>query len=189
MPHHPESDPRPILKKATQHIKGKYFRLTIDGGPPTYRERVYCYELYHQLRCHWPGEHYTINGEVDKSGHPYFKKELRNLKPDLIIHEPGNMEGNLAAIEVKPADFRRPGVKKDFRTLINLTQRAQYQLGILLIFGDYNKNKVAIIRSALEEARIESGLPIDKIEVWWHKKPSQEAERILCDPHTLPPTP
>jgi hypothetical protein len=39
-----------ILAAATAAIEPGYFRLNIDGGSPVYRERVYCYELYHQMR-------------------------------------------------------------------------------------------------------------------------------------------
>jgi hypothetical protein len=38
-----------VLAEATQAIEPGYFRLAIDGGDPVYRERVYCYELYHQI--------------------------------------------------------------------------------------------------------------------------------------------
>ena len=43
-----------ILEEATASIASAYFRLPIDGGGPVYRERVYCYELYHQMRLRWP---------------------------------------------------------------------------------------------------------------------------------------
>ena len=40
-----------LLKDATSGIEGNYFQLPIDGSEdPIYRERVYCYELYHQLK-------------------------------------------------------------------------------------------------------------------------------------------
>lgn len=40
-----------ILRKATANIPPEYFQLPIAGREdPIYRERVYCYELYHQMR-------------------------------------------------------------------------------------------------------------------------------------------
>ncbi len=57
-----------ILAEATSAIEADYFRLPIDGGIPVFRERVYCYELYHQMRSRWPPRsqcRYLLNGEVD----------------------------------------------------------------------------------------------------------------------------
>jgi hypothetical protein len=42
-----------VLAEATAAIEARYFRLPIAGGDPIYRERVYCYELYHQMRLLW----------------------------------------------------------------------------------------------------------------------------------------
>lgn len=63
-----------ILAEATASVGPEYFLLPIDGADPIYRERVYCYELYHQMRRRWPDDRrYILNGEVDKSAHPYFR--------------------------------------------------------------------------------------------------------------------
>jgi hypothetical protein len=44
-----------VLAAATAAIAQGYFRLSIHGKDiPIYRERVYCDELYHQMRCRWP---------------------------------------------------------------------------------------------------------------------------------------
>ena len=42
------------LIAATAGIRDEYFMLPIRGGNTLFRERVYCYELYHQLRKRWP---------------------------------------------------------------------------------------------------------------------------------------
>ena len=39
-----------ILEQATAAIASEYFRLPVWNADPVYRERVYCYELYHQMR-------------------------------------------------------------------------------------------------------------------------------------------
>ena len=44
-----------ILRQATAAIGRDYFLLPIHGAAPVYRERVYCYELYHQMRLRWIG--------------------------------------------------------------------------------------------------------------------------------------
>ena len=38
-----------VIQEATAAIDAMYFQLPVDGGDPVYRERVYCYELYHQM--------------------------------------------------------------------------------------------------------------------------------------------
>jgi len=91
-----------ILTTATGNVPERYFQLPVDGQEdPIYRERVYCYELYHQMRSVWP-EHspYTLGGEVDKSGHRLIRGNgLDNAKPDFLVHMPGDMGGNYAIIE------------------------------------------------------------------------------------------
>lgn len=68
------------LMKAIENMDVHYFQLPITGKEePIYRERVYCYELYHQLRCMlgdcFP---YKLNGEVDKSGHLLIRNAKKN---------------------------------------------------------------------------------------------------------------
>ena len=84
-----------ILVDATRSVEPTYFHLNIHGGDDVYRERVYCYELYHQMRCCWPkGCPFYLNGEVDKAAHPILKQlGASYAKPDLLVHRPGYMGG------------------------------------------------------------------------------------------------
>jgi hypothetical protein len=98
-----------LLSTATAAISPAYFLLPVadgEGGEPLvlYRERVYAYELYHQLRSIWPDNwQYSLAGEIDKRGHPIVRGEyLDNSKPDLLVHVPGRMDGNLVVLEIKP---------------------------------------------------------------------------------------
>jgi hypothetical protein len=105
-----------ILQDATAEVLREYFVLSLHGADPIYRERVYCYELYHQLRCLWPAETpYRLNGEVDKRNHPYFQ-DASQPKPDLIVHQPGTGD-NFAVIEVKAAGAENRAMMKDLHTL------------------------------------------------------------------------
>ncbi|MEZ5417441.1 MAG: hypothetical protein R2708_08860 [Vicinamibacterales bacterium] len=84
---------------------------------PIYRERVYCYELYHQWRMRWRDQWpYSLSGEIDKAGHPIVRP---NTKPDFLVHDPGTMR-NLLALEVKPANTSIKKALKDLRTLTYL---------------------------------------------------------------------
>ena len=93
------------LMKAIQNIDAHYFKLPVaENGELIYRERVYCYELYHQLRLLLGDDFpYKLHGEVDKANHPIIKDEK---KPDFIIHVPGEMKQNLVVIEVKNGSSR-----------------------------------------------------------------------------------
>jgi hypothetical protein len=161
-----------ILRAATACVDPIYFHLNIDGGDPVFRERVYCYELYHQMRKHWPaGCPYFIKGEIDKRAHPI----LRGLgadqaKPDLLVHMPGAMAGNYAIIEVKHSTAAS-GVRKDLKTLDLFLRNVGYQRAIYLIYGwEANANGVARIQAIASE--FPELLPI---EVWLHSEVHQFA--------------
>ena len=83
-----------------------------------YRERVYAYELYHQLRVRWPAWPYLLGGEIDKEGHPLIRGGLlHGVKPDMVVHIPGGMDNNLAVLEVKPATARTARAVQDLKKL------------------------------------------------------------------------
>ena len=115
------------LINSIEKIHAHYFQLSIaESEELIYRERVYCYELYHQLRCIIGDDFpYKLNGEVDKSGHPL----IRNAKkPDFIIHQPGDMIHNLVVIEVKPVTVkdRISELREDIETLKWVLDNANY---------------------------------------------------------------
>ncbi len=171
-----------IIKEATARVNEKYFLLDIDSGDPIYRELVYCYELYHQMRCWWPtNTPFYLNGEVDKRAHPILKElEADNVRPDLLVHRPGCMEYNHAIIEVKPSKVNKNRsigekikchIRKDLKTLSRFTSKAGYQRAIYLVYG-YEADSFA---EYVEEiaARFEELKPI---ELWLHKNPGKPAE-------------
>jgi hypothetical protein len=127
-----------VLQDAIRRLRDPYFALPIDGQPvPIYRERVYAYELYHQLRCVWPEKSsFVVSGEVDKSGHPFFREGLlENAKPDLLVHSPGRMSGNLIVIEIKRVAASAEELAADLRKIGSFCRGAQYHLGVLILFG------------------------------------------------------
>ena len=169
-----------LLVEATQAIETGYFQLPVAGKEdPSYRERVYCYELYHQLRLRWPKKtDYGLTGEVDKSGHPLVRGNgLDNTKPDLLVHVRGDMGGNFAVIEVKSIRATPGGLRKDLRTLTAFRLHAEYERAILLVYGsgkDINDllQRLPLIAAGAEQIRL------DQIEVWWHPLPDQPALRV-----------
>lgn len=103
---------RRILREATAAIEREYFLLPIHGADTFFRERVYCYELYHQMRLRWPRDcPYFLNGDVDKQSHPYVQG-ANHPKPDMLVHVPGT-GNNYAILEVKSLDAPGAGLRKD----------------------------------------------------------------------------
>lgn len=114
---------------ASSQIGHHYFQLPEAGADPEdaeYRERVYCYELYHHWRCNWlDGFPYTLSGEVDKAGHPLIRG---GSKPDFLVHVPGHMD-NLLVAEVKPANAAWARMADDLKKLTRFRRDLQDQWG------------------------------------------------------------
>lgn len=159
-----------ILREATAAVPAEYFVLPIHGGDPVYRERVYCYELYHQLRRLWPAASaYRLNGEVDKRSHPYFDDGLQP-KPDFIVHRPGTAD-NYAVIEVKSHNAIAREIDKDLRTLALFAAHVGYRRRIYLIFGE----GVAGCRDRIH-GRAELFREMPPFELWLHPTVGISAE-------------
>jgi hypothetical protein len=162
-----------IFHRATVSISPEYFQLPIVGGSAVFRERVYCYELYHQLRLLWPRDSgYRLNGEVDKRSHPYFVENDWAPKPDFIVHAPGSND-NYLVIEVKTVDgLTTKEVLKDLHTLARFRAEAGYRRAIHLAFGSSGAATLNLLRRAELDASALGG-----IEFWGHPEPRRPAER------------
>ncbi|WP_104046349.1 methionyl-tRNA formyltransferase-like protein [Vibrio jasicida] len=163
---------------ATSKIARDYFQLSIDGGSPIYRERVYCYELYHQMRVLWDeSSEFILNGEVDKSAHPILRAlKTDHVKPDFLVHTPGDMNGNHAIIEVKHKKAPLNGIKKDLESLALFREKANYERAIYLVYGydlDIGEwvEKVSRVASTFEK------LPL--IELWLHTNTQEPAFKVI----------
>jgi hypothetical protein len=149
-----------ILQTATARIGPEYFLLPIHGAPPVYRERVYCYELYHQMRLLWPRDcPYRLNGEVDKRAHPYFRNG-GEPKPDLLVHEPGT-GNNYAVIEVKSCRASDAGIQKDIETLTRFRTETGYARAIYLIYGEEAAGTLAVVQKYAAAVQA-------PVELWLH---------------------
>jgi hypothetical protein len=129
------------LLASTAAVPASYFHVAVaETETPTYRERVYCYELYHQMRMAWPRDwalsDYTISGELHKANHPKIREHplLKDAEPDLLIHRPGAMD-NLVAVEVKRVDAKSRRFMSDVETVGAFVQVADYVFGVCLVFG------------------------------------------------------
>ena|SRR2546422_689111 len=158
-----------ILRDATAAVPAEFFLLPVHGGEAVFRERVYCYELYHQLRCLWPTDSvYRLNGEVDKRSHPYFH-EGKEPKPDLLVHRPGTGQ-NYAVVEVKACRVENRDIDKDLMTL-TLFRKFGYERAIYLVYGGDAHN---IVEKVYERAAVLG--EIAPFELWLHQAVGAPAE-------------
>ena len=159
-----------IVAHAAAALAPEYFRLPVDGAGAVYRERVYCYELYHQMHVRWPEDcPYFLNGEVDKQQHPYFG-DGGYPKPDFLVHVPGT-GNNYAAIEVKPPGATNSDMRKDIGTLLRF--RAWYQRALYLIYGVDPYEALERVAACVDKAA-----QLDALELWIHPGVGAPAERI-----------
>lgn len=164
-----------IITLATASIQEGYFHLQIDGGDPIYRERVYCYELYHQMRLRWPtNTEFYLTGEIDKAAHPILREfGADQVKPDLLVHRPGYMSGNHAVIEVKSSEARPQGINKDLSSLSLFRDKVGYERAIYLIYGYQAGETLQRVLNAIKPLGSSS-----EIEVWIHEAPGQPAIHV-----------
>jgi len=155
------------LLKATQKIDTHYFQLHFAGSNDKliYRERVYCYELYHQLRLLLHDDFpYKLDGELDKKSHEIISGEE---KPDFVIHVPGEMEQNLVVVEVKTLVAAKGDINKlrsDFGKLGRFISEAKYYRAIMLIYGNVNGHLPQNIKQEIECIQDKN------IIILWHYK-------------------
>jgi hypothetical protein len=140
---------------------------------PIKRERVYCYELYHQLRC--LPLNTTVTAEPDKRGNPSFATG-RAPNPDMVFHTPGNDSNNAAVIEVECSPTLRH-LRKDLGTLKIMKEHGYREL-ILLLFGIS-----AVPWRRIESAARSAQLDLSAVVVLSHPSAGQEAV-VACPPKT-----
>ena len=171
-----------FIQSSMDKIGRSFFKVVTCGGmQPIARERVYCYELYHQMRCiqnQYPTlSNYILHAEIDKSGHPLIEKKIN---PDMVIHFPGTMD-NLAVIEIKSVK-RIDCIIKDFKTLNYMLDSPEYKYGVFISTGfslkelpDSNINKIYDSIPHLNKFD-------DKIYIFSQKKYREQIECYkLCD--------
>jgi len=167
-----------LLRTATSEVKEDYFSLKIYEQEPVYRERVYCYELYHQMRLRWPSNSpFFLNGEVDKMNHQKLEDAgLAGLKPDFLVHTPGDWNNNRIVMEVKSATVQAKGLSGDIHSLNEFMTKGNYRRALLLLFGTpaLSPRRLANLRKRAGKNGITS-----TIEIWQHSHPGSAATLAL----------
>lgn len=157
------------LLQATKSISDSYFLLPIAGcDRPIKRERVYCYELYHQLRIVLDCAPLMLMGEPDKSGHPKFFK--KGINPDFILHIPGEHTQNNTVIEVECV-VNDEHLYKDFKNFKIMRDQGYKEIILLLVGCD------SVPWPKLQQAASAEMLDINAVTVVLHRHANKAATK------------
>lgn len=158
------------LNAAMRKIENKYFKVPYyNKHYPVFRERVYCYELYHQLRCELPESFpFTIHGELDKAGNISIHELLRKKKPDFVVHKPGS-NYNLIVMEVKSINSKPNEIVDDCYKLISFKNHANYTQPIMIIFGEKETGKDEKLIHNVKSRLRNNGICENNFLLIWHK--------------------
>lgn len=163
-------------------VKGDFYR---------YGERVFCYELYHQLRILIDKSKQTnenflngaiLQGEVEKMQIIELIETLElhpmdgEYAPDFLMHSPGNANSHPFVIEVKcEHDISRAKILADLKKINQFITRYNYQRGVLITTNsqpDYIEAKISELNENIQQL---GGR--DRIKVVC--KPNQNVEPII----------
>lgn len=167
---------RDLIVEALKNVDSSFYE--IDAADSYYesqaikkfvRERYFCYELYHQMRClndkiKYSYDNIIISPEIDKKGHKLIKN---NKIPDIIIHEPGVMNNNILVAEVK-GTLDISGIAKDINTLAVFLNDCYYKYAIFILYNhslEELKEKFKNIKDKEDYKAIKNKKCFSKIEV------------------------
>ena len=176
-----------MIKGSLDNVGDEYYKITTTyESSGIVRERVFCYELYHQMRLVQSARGLTdvhIHGEIDKRGHVVFGNHARK-NPDFVFHVPGTMEGNAIVVEVKgkfAGNYQR-GICKDIETLSKFTENKHYyKLGVLIIYNytidEFWEKTGEFLKDKLQENKV----PTDKIIIICKKCKSIPSDKRMLN--------
>lgn len=125
-----------VIKNGLNNVEKNYYQINIAcESASIIRERVFCYELYHQIRkiIEMKKISFSLNGEIDKRGHRKINESNRK-NPDFVFHEPGTMDNNIMVIEVKGKIYYNKCLD-DFDKLVCFVEKYNYKLGIFILYN------------------------------------------------------
>ena len=165
-------DARDVIIEALETMPEEYYYVTTSySADGIVRERVFCYELYHRMRCIQETNDkraFVIHGEIDKRGHNLFSSDSRK-NPDFVFHVPGCMRFNGVVVEVKGkidnAKYKDEAIN-DIKTLAKFTKpEHEYKCGIFLLYNYSLLEFCGHMRGKLKDWFGENEFDISKIEV------------------------
>jgi len=168
-----------LIKSALKCIGPAYFKLATTYEPSgIVRERVFCYELYHQIRRSMNRYHkLSLNGEIDKRGHVDFKPEHQK-NPDFVFHIPGEHEKNTLVIEVKGRlDYGSDSLAADLQTILSFINCYRYRAGIFILYNHSFQELTTVVGRRLRD--MATDMAADAIFILCIKKPREHCEEHI----------
>ncbi|MBI5166376.1 MAG: hypothetical protein HY998_01365 [candidate division NC10 bacterium] len=103
--------------------------------------------------------------------------DLDKAKPDLLVHVPGEMNHNLAVIEIKPLrpdanPAEAKAIRRDLRKLIAF-RGVGYAAAFLIVFGE----PIDRVRQYGRRSQ-EAGIDIGLVELYHHPRPRERARTV-----------
>jgi hypothetical protein len=159
---------------ATRKIEPEFFRLSEHGlADQNYRTRVYCYELFHQLRCCVPHNNWhVLSHDVHRLHLPLFNRLFKRNIPDFMLHVPTEVAPNLIVINVRPINSGSQVIEKEVATLKRFTTKSGGRQAISLIYGD--GVHLDTFLSRFRNAALTDG----QLLVMWHRHRGESAELV-----------
>ncbi|HUX54044.1 MAG TPA: hypothetical protein VMV56_06500 [Williamwhitmania sp.] len=176
-----------VFKQELKSRAGQYTNDTFER----YGERVFCYELYHQLRIgideirkNFPDflTGALLQGEVKKMMITGLLKRLHlnplqgEIVPDFLIHSPSSSKAHYCAVEVKCInDLSEEAFMSDVSKLADLITNFNYEQGYFITVN----SDIEYTRELLEatECMIYNTRGADKVKIIC--KPNQKTEAII----------
>ena len=163
-----------FIEDALNNVDKNYYSIVTgdnDRQKIVFRERVFCYEFYHQMRRIQETSRFSINidAEINKSGHEVIEEDF---DPDFVIHKRGSMRKNYAVIEVK---MRLENFRKDFETLCCMINKYNYKCGVFILLNNSYDKFVEKAREKLKSICFQAAK--DKIYVLC--KESKESDLLI----------
>jgi hypothetical protein len=159
-----------IFSRSTAAIDAAYFRPPNCGTNWAHSEKVYLYELYHQLRLHWPPPNscpYRLNIGSHQDDERLWK--VADLSsPYLFVHAPG-FPNYYAVIAVHQSRIQTSDARKHLRALAQFASLG-YRRAIYLVYG------VEAVLNPIQQFANDSTTPI---EIWFHSHVSTSAARVF----------
>ena len=169
-----------VVQRALERIDQSFFKVVTAREPDgIVRERVFCYELYHQMRSLGKSDDdfsLVWHGEIDKRGHEDFAIEDR-FNPDFILHGPGDHGLNCVVVEVKGTLRNPEGIKNDINKLATFVEKYAYTLGIFVLYNHTLEEFKTIFTEMLQGGEGQIAI-LSKIFVF--TIPNQESGTRLC---------
>ena len=139
-----------FLKESINNVGAEFYKIKTTYSYIV-RERVFCYELYHQMRIlqnKFGLDSLSLSAEIDKRGHRDINiQDQRN--PDFVFHKYGTFSQNEIVIEVK-GKINRQNFKKDFETLDLYYTRYNYRYAYFILYNYGLSDFKKIVLNGLE---------------------------------------